>query len=191
MKKDIICLIFIFIIAISPALRGEKTIEQKIADLENKLPVITGKEKVDLLNKIADAYIPISAERCVRMGTRALKLAQKLQYPKGEGKAYTNIAIGSTIMGQIDKARESFEKALKIFENSGHRDGVASALNNLGSFYRRVSNYKKALEFYLKALEIEKKSGESREPPLPWKTSGVFIQAWVIMINRWSFNLKD
>jgi tetratricopeptide (TPR) repeat protein len=159
MKKNTICLIFIFIIAFSPGLWGEKTIDQEIADLENKLPAVTGKEKVDTLNKIADAYVPISAEQCVRYGTRALKLAQELRYPRGEAKAYTNIAIGSIILGQTDKAREFFEKALEIYENSGYRDGVASALNNLGSFYRRVSDYKKALEFYLKALEIEKKIG--------------------------------
>ena len=44
MKKEIICLIFLFIILFSPALWGEKTIDQKIADLEKKLPTVIGKE---------------------------------------------------------------------------------------------------------------------------------------------------
>jgi tetratricopeptide (TPR) repeat protein len=159
MKKEIICLIFIFIIFFSPALWGEKTIDQKIADLEKKLSMVTGKEKVDTLNKISSAYINKSADQCIQYAARALKLAQQLQYPKGEASAFNYIAIGSTILGNPEKAREYFEKALVIFEKSGEKKGMATTLNNLGSFYKRLSNYEKALEFYLKSLEIEKETG--------------------------------
>jgi serine/threonine protein kinase/Tfp pilus assembly protein PilF len=159
MKKNIICLIFIFIIFFSPVLWGEKTIDQKIADLEKELPRVTGKEKIDTLNKISSAYISKSADQCIQYGTRALKLAQQLRYPKGEANAYNCIAIGNTILGNPGKGRECFEKALEIFEESGDKKGIAKTLNNLGSFYKRLSNYEKALEFYLKAHEIEKRIG--------------------------------
>ena len=159
MKKTIMCLTAIFIIILSVVLTAQKTIDQKIAELEKKLPMVTGKEKVDTLNQISSAYIYKSPDQCIRYGTRALKLAQKLQYPKGEAAAFNYIAIGSTILGNPDKAREYFEKALEIFEKSGEKKGIAQTLNNLGSFYKRLSDYEKALEFYLKALKIEKEIG--------------------------------
>lgn len=163
MKKKISCLIFVFIIVFSPALWGEKTIDQKIAELEKKLPKVSGKEKVDTLNKICSAYINKSPDQCIRYGTRALKLAQKLQYPKGEAAAFNFIAIGSIILGDPEKGQEYFEKALVIFEKSGEKKGISQTLNNLGSFYKRLSNYEKALEFYLKSLEIEKQIGRKLE----------------------------
>jgi len=159
MKKKITGLIFVFIMVLSPGLRGEKTIDQKIADLEKKLPTVTGKEKVDTLNKLADNYINKSADQCIQYAAEALNLSQQLRYPRGQANAYNNIAIGSTILGNPGKGREYFEKALEIFEKSGDKKGVAKATNNLGSFYRRLCNYEKALGFYLKALEIEKKIG--------------------------------
>lgn len=159
MKKKVICLISLFIIIFSPALRGEKTIDQKIADLEENLPTVTGKEKVDTLNQISNAFINKSADQCIQYADQALKLAQQLQYPKGEAYALNYIAIGSIILGNPEKGRECFEKALEIFEKSGEKKGIASTLNNLGSFYKRLSDYEKALEFYLKSLEMEKKIG--------------------------------
>jgi tetratricopeptide (TPR) repeat protein len=159
MKKEIICLIFIFIIVFSPALWGEKTIDQKIADLEKKLPKVSGKEKVDTLNQISSAYIYKSADQCIQYGTRALKLAQQLRYPKGEADAYNYIAIGNTILGNPKKSLECFEKALEIFNQINDRQGVSKTANNIGIFYRRSGDYGKALEFFQEALKIEKRNG--------------------------------
>jgi tetratricopeptide (TPR) repeat protein/tRNA A-37 threonylcarbamoyl transferase component Bud32 len=158
-KKEINCLIFVFFIVFAPAVWGEQTIDQKIAGLEKKLPEAAGKEKVDMLYQLSSAYIYKSADRCIQYGTQALKLARELRYAGGEANAYNNIAIGSTILGDHEKGRECFEKALDIFEKIGDRNGISRVLNNLGSFYRRLSNYEKALELYLRTLEIEEKSG--------------------------------
>jgi tRNA A-37 threonylcarbamoyl transferase component Bud32 len=80
MKKEIIYLIFIFIIAFFPVLWGEKTIDQKIADLEKKLPTLVGKESIArVLLNIGNVYHDLSDyEKALDFHLQALKLNEEL-----------------------------------------------------------------------------------------------------------------
>ncbi|MGD2085723.1 MAG: tetratricopeptide repeat protein [Candidatus Aminicenantes bacterium] len=159
MKKRIIYLIFLAVIAFSLLLSAEKTFDEKIADLEKKLPAVSGKKKVALLNQISWNYTHKSADLCIRYARQASVLAQQLKYPQGEANAYKNIAVGSCILGDLEKGREYFQKALQIFVQIKNRAGESKILNNMGIVYGRSGDYDKALELLQQALELAKEIG--------------------------------
>jgi len=67
---------------------------------------------------------------------------------------YKGVALFS--MGNIDKAKTSFEDAYKIHPYNIH------VLNNLGSCYESMGDHKKAETYYLKALTISSDFEEAR-----------------------------
>jgi len=154
MKKKIICLISIFIIAFSPVLSVEKTIEQQITDLEKKLQQVSGKEKIEVLNDIAYKMYSISPEKCIEYGSQALSLSREYGYPIGKARALKVIGIGYSMSGNRGKALEYLQKSLKTYEKIGDKKEIAGTLKRIGIVHDRLFNYNKALEYYFKSLAI-------------------------------------
>jgi len=162
MKKKIIPLIAVFMIAISSASFAEKTIDQNIAELEKKLQTLPGKEKIEVLNELAYEYLDQSTEKCFKYANQALKLAQKLNHRKGEATALKYISDCYRIMGNHEKALECAQRSFKIFEKSGDKKGISNSLTAIGRVYDDLSNYEKALECYLESLKIREELGDKK-----------------------------
>lgn len=62
--------------------------------------------------------------------------------------------------GEIPKALELYNKALKIYENLVDKIGVAAILNNTGLIYKNQGDLKKSLEYYQKSLKIQEEVGD-------------------------------
>ncbi len=54
----------------------------------------------------------------------------------------------------------SYNKALEIFEKTGNRLFYSFALNGLGTFHGKQSNFVKALEYFSRAYELKMEAGE-------------------------------
>ena len=59
-----------------------------------------------------------------------------------------------------DKAIEYYNKALKLFEELGHKRGISNCYHNLGELYSRQGFFDTAAEYYLKALKIYEEIGD-------------------------------
>ncbi len=73
--------------------------------------------------------------------------------------AYNNIGFMYDNEGQISKALEIYFKAIKIQEQLGDKQGLASSYNNTGYIFRQQEDYENARNYYLKskAIKIELK----------------------------------
>ena len=66
----------------------------------------------------------------------ALVLANTLDYKKGIVDSYNNITIAYMRMGYPPEALENYFTCLKIFEEIGHKGGIASSCYiNIGNVY--------------------------------------------------------
>ena len=83
-----------------------------------------------------------------------------------EAKKYNKLGKDSYDIGEVDKALEYYEKALKIFLKTLGEDhpDTADTYHNLGRAYRSNCEYDKTLEYYEKALALRlKKLGEEHK----------------------------
>ncbi len=87
------------------------------------------------------------------------KILDLTEEPRPIGVAYGNLGIVYRIRGDLDKALKYYEKALKIDQELGRKEGLASAYVNIGVVYKIKGDLDKALKYYEKALKIEHELG--------------------------------
>lgn len=71
--------------------------------------------------------------------------------------AVANINLGNVneTRGDLTKAKEFYEKALKLYKELRRRDGIAEAYRNLGDIYRTWGQLNTAERVYKESLKIE------------------------------------
>lgn len=57
------------------------------------------------------------------------------------------------------KSLDCYFNALKMYEELGNKNGIATTLDNIGSVYKEQHDYPKSLDYYLKALKMDEKVG--------------------------------
>lgn len=85
-------------------------------------------------------------------GKQTLKMAQDLNYPRGEAMAYERIGIVyQHLLSNPYKAIDNFQKSLTLIEKYNHFKFLeASTLGNIANIYREQGELKKALKYYKK-----------------------------------------
>ncbi|MCD4692949.1 MAG: tetratricopeptide repeat protein, partial [Calditrichales bacterium] len=136
--------------------------EVKTDSLETRLQAVSGEEKIEVLNKLSEAYKKSLPAKSVEYGKQALELSQKSGDRKGEALALLNIGGGNSLLGNYDKALEYFSKSLSINEKINDKINIAQALNNIGLVYQKLSAFDNALEYHLKALKIREAIEEKK-----------------------------
>ena len=76
-----------------------------------------------------------------------------------------NLGLAYARLGEMRHAIESYERALSIYRELGHRPGEANVLCNLGTSYHRIGELQQAARFYEECLDI---SREQRNRARKW-----------------------
>jgi len=135
----------------------------KIDSLENLLKTkITDTIRVNTLNALAGKLKYYNVDTAILLAKQAAALASRINFPKGEAKAYHTASEGSYEQGDYPKQMGYLVKELKIEEELNNRKNIASIINSIGVAYANLSDYSKALEYLFEALKIE----EELETPL-------------------------
>ena len=171
MKRLIFLLLFLFPLLVKPQnFSGE---EQHVIDSINA--IIINPNSDDTL--LATAYLELSGILYVSNMDTMIPLCRKIESiannklatnPTGVVKskllnalsgAYNNIAFIYMSTGEIDSALAYLHKSLKIVEEIGDKEGLATGINNIGYIYNNQGNILKALDYYHRSLKIEEELG--------------------------------
>lgn len=136
--------------------------QTKIDSLKNELAGFTGteKEKIGLLNKLAEEYKNVLPEKTIELGQQALELSLKLDLKKEKAISLTNIGDGYSKLSNYNKSLECFLKSLKLYEEIENNKGIASSLNFIGVVYRNLGDYDEALQYHLESLKTWEEIGD-------------------------------
>ena len=101
----------------------------------------------------------------------------------GEANAFLRLGVLWFRTGDIEKAQNHYEKALKIYEDINVKIGEANTLRLLGDLALWTGNHKKAQKLYEKALKIYQhdgvRDGEAR--------ALVHLAQWAAITGAWDY----
>ena len=78
----------------------------------------------------------------------------------GLARAYASAGVVYSEENNYSKSLEQYFKALKIYQEIGHKPGISKAYNNIAIVYKSQKHLKKALEYLEKAYRIQNEIGE-------------------------------
>ncbi|MBN1305648.1 MAG: tetratricopeptide repeat protein [Anaerolineales bacterium] len=93
---------------------------------------------------------------------RSLSIFANLDYENSIAILHMELGSAYFAIGNYEKARTSFEKALAIWQQSGNLSWQANVLNNLGVLYHLQGEYEKAILTLEKGLSCSRRSSSPR-----------------------------
>lgn len=135
---------------------GLSKINPKIDSLEVLLQRYqkTDTMKLEMLNNLGYEYWVVNPSLSVDFGTRALVLAQRLKFKKGEAKANRIIGVADWALGNYDEALLKLFPSLDLYTEIADSLGMANVLMNIGLVYGDQKNYTQALDYYSKGEKL-------------------------------------
>lgn len=86
---------------------------------------------------------------------------ENVWYQSSLARSHASLGIIYSEKSDYYKALENYQKALKIYRETGQTANESKALNNIGIVYKSQQNYPKALQFFKGALKLQRRNGES------------------------------
>ena len=87
-------------------------------------------------------------------------LAQSQDERKAEANRLLRQGIQQVKAESFQEALQSFQQALKIYQEIGDRNGEAKSIGNIGFTYENLKQYQRAIEYYEQALVIWRELGD-------------------------------
>ncbi|MBK9597292.1 MAG: tetratricopeptide repeat protein [Flavobacteriales bacterium] len=152
-------LVRVSVLAMALAHWGTAQAQPAAASVPQVLALPDDTAKVLKLSDLCFAYRRTDADSALILGNAALRLAQKLQYRRGEAQACNDIAILHIDRSDFSAADSLLRRSLGLRTQLGDSAGMAAVYNKLGIIYQARFMLEEALEEDLKALQIYERTG--------------------------------
>lgn len=110
--------------------------------------------KVNLMVDIGVEYWASDPEKTILYTQKALDLAKKIKYRRGEAKSYQGIGIYYWQKNDYAKSLANYDLGKNIYKELGDQHGYGRSLTNMGMIYGEQGNYDVALDNYQQSLII-------------------------------------
>ena len=148
-------LILTFIIATTWNIGFSQVIDRFTDSLKQDLSIAKqDTSRILTMAILCSSYGYINFDSAIHFGNRALALAEKIKFSRGEVWALNSLGNAYINQGDIPKSMVLRFKGLHIAEKSGHLIEEADCLDGIGFIYTYLSDYPKSLFFRQKASQI-------------------------------------
>jgi tetratricopeptide (TPR) repeat protein len=106
-----------------------------------------------------------------------LKIYLEIDYPKGIGSCYNNLANCYMRLGDPAKAMRYYEAALEIWVGTGDKSSAAATLHNLGSIHMNYGDNARAIELFTQSLLIREELGDEDGIAVVENNIGILYQS--------------
>lgn len=112
------------------------------------------KQKVDLLNKLLDAYDYSDSVKYLSRAHEAIHLSGEIKYEFGLALSHKNLGDFYQRQYKIDSALNHYNMALSLFRSMTYDELTGETLYKIGTLFFATSNYQAALKYTNESLEI-------------------------------------
>lgn len=132
--------------------------------------------RVKLLSELSYQYRNVEAEKALEYAQQALRLAQSINYHKGEIQALRNVGLGLYKLGRYDTAITICDQAITLAEQYNELRLKADALNTQGNIYFYKGDFLRSVDAFSKTLEIYNSLNEHIDQAGALANMGVILE---------------
>jgi DNA-binding NtrC family response regulator/tetratricopeptide (TPR) repeat protein len=150
--------------------------EKSLENLEQAVQLVGDRPAPFLLSKIynnaAAAYWYLQRpHEGIRALEKAVAYNERTEYKDSAVRAYNNLGINLTLIGEWDRAQAALKRALELaMEMDDHNDSAAVVFDSLGELRMLRGDLNDARGYLEKAVEIGLKSGKKWNTTQPMRT---------------------
>lgn len=116
--------------------------------------------KVQSYIDLSGNVLRTDAEEALDYAEKALKVAEKLNFQRGQAYALKSVGMAYYFQGKYLEAVLYWQQALAVFQKIDDKLGVANMLNNLGAINFNQGDDEIALNYYLQSLKVSEEVGD-------------------------------
>ncbi|MBE9511450.1 MAG: tetratricopeptide repeat protein [Bacteroidetes bacterium] len=117
--------------------------------------------KVSILNDSAWFFIDTDPDKALNYARKGLELARELDYSIGIAYSYYRMALVLRETGKYIDALEYLSICMSMYDEAGHRSGIAAVNNTYGALHYELKNYSEAGEYFRESIRIYKDIGDT------------------------------
>lgn len=122
--------------------------------IEAQLANTKGKERINRLIELTDAYYRKNPQKALEYGKKALELLNTFPDEKKHAAALNSISNVYLFMGEQETARKYALDSLSIAEKIDDKPGEADALYSLGKISEMIGEFDQALKYLSKSKQL-------------------------------------
>lgn len=115
---------------------------------------LNGKEKAELLRKIARGYFATDPEKSHYYFKYSAEEAFKNKDTINAATSLANTAAVNNVLNRFSNAIDTLQLAIDIFKKVNYNIGVVFTYSQLGNIYTKLGKHKQALDFYAKGMSF-------------------------------------
>jgi len=129
--------------------------QHKIDSLKTVLDskALTTESQIDIINEIGYLYWIVDSKKSLEYGKKGLKLADSLNFLKGQAKANRVLGVAYWSQGNHLDAIKHLSEALEQNKSLKNAEGMANNTLNLAMVYAALNDDDKALSMYESAID--------------------------------------
>jgi tetratricopeptide (TPR) repeat protein len=158
MKKKISCIAFALFLIQGSFVRADEIIAV-IDSLHLLLDKREGKERVETLLDISEAYRVISFEKTLETGRDAVDKAEQEGLIALKAKSLKSLGVSAYMIGDYELARQYYTESMEAYGTIDDYEGLAACISNIGMLEQYQGNFEKALDFFNQSIALEEIAG--------------------------------
>lgn len=158
MKKENISIVVALFFFIIPFAKADENIAV-IDSLHRLLEKREGREQVETLLEISEAYRYISFEKTLETGLDAVDKAEQEGLIALKAKILRSMGVSAYFIGDYELAKQYYVESMAAYEAIEDYEGLAACTNNIGLVEQDQGNMENAIEFFNQSIVFEEKAG--------------------------------
>lgn len=118
-----------------------------------------GREKIETMLALSEAYDLVSFDKSIETGQKAIAEAEQLNLLHLKAKVLKSLGISSINNNDYELAEDYIRQALDIFRIVGDSVEIAATIHNIGLIQSETGHYEESIQSFFEAIELFKKLG--------------------------------
>jgi tetratricopeptide (TPR) repeat protein len=134
---------------------------QELNETRGREDAVGLRKRLAVLIALADRYYRLSNFiTAQKYCAEAMGTAKKLNDRREEGRAFGNLGLTYSALGEMHQAIHHFDQSLAIGREIRDRESESAALSNLGIAYFSLGEVRRAIDYYEQSLAMNREAGD-------------------------------